>query len=58
MLTWMLASSSSRGDWAGITSASELSEEAFRFRFFPTTGVIVLGKRRVAQMEMTRISLL
>lgn len=40
--TWMLLSSSSRGDCAGITSTSELSEEVLRFLFLPTTGVMVL----------------
>lgn len=40
--TWMLLSSSSRGDCAGMTSTSELSDEVLRFLFLPTTGVMVL----------------
>lgn len=55
--TCTLVSSSSRGDCAGITSASELSEEALRFRFFPTTGVMVLPGRdgSVRRAEMGRM---
>jgi hypothetical protein len=41
----MLLSSSSRGDCAGMTSTSELSDEVLRFLFLPTTGVMVLKKK-------------
>lgn len=53
----MLLSSSSRGDWAGMTSTSELSDEVLRFLFLPTTGVMVLRRKNQIHFSEGQIQL-